>query len=730
MFNLPLLLPSLSMLPIRTATIAILLLGPALCSLLVPSISHASTVNVSNGRHLFASPLELGGAMEILIDRSGDLDIDDVRRQDVDEMFIPFTQPTFNPGFSSDVFWARFSLSNKLSTADRFILEINTPLMDEIELYQVGEAGDISLQHGGEIVAFADRTAYHRNAIFPVSLPQGTVQQFYVRFHNRGSVPFQPRLWLPPTFRTHSEKEMFALGIYYGAIITILFYNLVLYLMVRRRTYLAYLFYVLAYLFWQLTYNGLAAQYFWPAAPWLNHYAISLFISASGICALQFSRLFLSTDRYIPAFDRFIKLVIAGFVCSLLFSLQPHYSLSMFLAATMAIIFSPTLLIASILCLKKGYRPARYFVIAWFCLICGTAILGMKSFGLLPSTPVTEYAQQAGSFLEILLLSLALADQVNLMKREKEMAQEQALQIQKEATEHLEKKVAERTLDLQTSNRNLQVLSSKLAKYLSPQVYYSIFSGKTEVKQSSYRKKLTVFFSDIKDFTQLTDSMEPESLNALLNYYLNSMTEIALKYGGTIDKFVGDAILVFFGDPESQGEKEDALNCVKMALEMQGFMRRFNQEQNPCNITRELKIRIGINSGFCTVGNFGSENRLDYTIIGGQVNLASRLEHSCEPDGILISANTYELVKDQVGCAEKGEIKVKGIAYPVKTYGVSDLVDSPGPASATAIQVDGSGFSIALDPLRIEEQDRGKIRQTLHQAMQLLTAEQEGQTEG
>ena len=216
----------------------------------------------------------------------------------------------------------------------------------------------------------------------------------------------------------------------------------------------------------------------------------------------------------------------------------------------------------------------------------------------------------------------------------------------------------------------IEQLASKLSKYLSPQVYQSIFSGKKNVKIEAYRKKLTVFFSDIKGFTEITDRLEPEVLSTLLNSYLNEMSQIALKYGGTIDKFVGDAILIFFGDPETKGEREDAKLCVLMALEMQermNYLRGLWQDQG---ITNPLEIRIGINTGYCNVGNFGSKNRLDYTIIGGEVNLASRLESSAMTGQILISEETYALIKNDIFCEKKEEIKVKGIAHKIQTYQV------------------------------------------------------------
>ena len=158
------------------------------------------------------------------------------------------------------------------------------------------------------------------------------------------------------------------------------------------------------------------------------------------------------------------------------------------------------------------------------------------------------------------------------------------------------------------------MLSNKLAKYLSPQVYASIFVGKQEVKLASQRKKLTVCFSDIVGFTEATERMESEDLTHLLNNYLTEMSRVANKYGATIDKYVGDAIVFFFGDPETRGIKEDAVACVTMAIAMQKRMQELGAIWRDSGIERPLACRIGIHTGYCTVGNFGSEDRMDYTI--------------------------------------------------------------------------------------------------------------------
>lgn len=268
-------------------------------------------------------------------------------------------------------------------------------------------------------------------------------------------------------------------------------------------------------------------------------------------------------------------------------------------------------------------------------------------------------------------------------------------------------------------NEQLEALSNKLAKYLSRQVYDSIFQGKRDVKIESYRKKLTVFFSDIHNFSGMADQVESEVLTHLLNKYLNEMSQIATEYGGTIDKYIGDAIMIFFGDPESKGEKEDAIACVKMALAMKQKLAELQKEWELLGIDKPLLVRMGINSGYCTVGNFGSEERLDYTIVGGQVNLASRLENAAELNQILISHHTYALIKDEVVCRENGTVKMKGIAYPVQTYEVVGLL-AELKKEQELLKKELQGFNLLIDFHKLAEADKQAARETLEQAISRL----------
>ena len=252
----------------------------------------------------------------------------------------------------------------------------------------------------------------------------------------------------------------------------------------------------------------------------------------------------------------------------------------------------------------------------------------------------------------------------------------------------------------------LEILSAKLARYLSPQIYEQIFSGNQDADVTSQRKKLTVFFSDIVGFTDITEHLESEELTSLINFYLNEMSTIALKFGGTIDKYIGDAILIFFGDPETKGYADDATNCLKMAIEMQQKMQELtNVWGKNFGLKTALSIRIGINTGFCTVGNFGSENRLDYTVIGSPVNLASRLESSAQPNKIIVSEETYLLVRDLFELQEVGEIKLKGISRPVKYFEVI----SEQTNDENQIIVDTGNLKIELNPALFGDEDLNNL---------------------
>ena len=290
-----------------------------------------------------------------------------------------------------------------------------------------------------------------------------------------------------------------------------------------------------------------------------------------------------------------------------------------------------------------------------------------------------------------------LKKELSRLRLEANLRKSLATQLEKQ------KKVAEDAkAEAQSKTQQMEDVSGQLAKYLSPQIYESIFSGKQNVEVKSYRKKITVFFSDIVNFTAISDKLESEELTALLNFYLNEMSQIALKHGATIDKYIGDAIMIFFGDPESFGIEEDARRCVAMAVEMQQRMAElWGYWSKHFGLKKDLEIRVGINTGYCTVGNFGSEDRLDYTVVGAAVNLASRLESAAMPSGILVSEETYFQVKDYFSFDAPQQLELKGLERSVIAYEV-DISDM---SHAETKNFEGENFQLKLTkhPLDLEE---------------------------
>jgi class 3 adenylate cyclase len=263
--------------------------------------------------------------------------------------------------------------------------------------------------------------------------------------------------------------------------------------------------------------------------------------------------------------------------------------------------------------------------------------------------------------------------------------------------------------ELSANNEFLAGVSLKISKYLSPQVYKSIFSGEKDASISTERKKLTVFFSDIKDFTATTERMQPEELTALLNEYFTEMSHIAQAHGATIDKFIGDAIVAFFGDPETKGTAEDARACVRMALDMQTRLMELGEAWNQKGLEHPFKARMGINTGFCNVGNFGSEERMDYTIIGAEANLAARLESIAEPGGIVLSYETYAHVRDIVDAEPSEPVNFKGIAREIIPYHIKANV-------AEAVKTNESSV-LTVDLDAFDEQSRFMVRAAVQAAL-------------
>ncbi len=277
------------------------------------------------------------------------------------------------------------------------------------------------------------------------------------------------------------------------------------------------------------------------------------------------------------------------------------------------------------------------------------------------------------------------------------------------AYEKLLKQTSKLTRLSDLDEKRLNDIMDRLSRYVSPPLRKKIVTGKERVELNKTRRvKLSIFYSDIIDFSAHSVNMEGEALSAILNSYLCAMTDIVNQYGGTLGKYIGDAILVFFGDPDFTDDSDHAIRCVNMALSMRQKMTELQEDWFRLGYSDPLHIRMGISTGYVSVGNFGSDERMDYTIIGSSVNLAARLEVAAQADQILISHDTWGLVKNHFRCSPAKRLKLKGFAKAQLAYEVNGLAEEAS-AEEVVIEDPKKGLLIRYDKSKISPEEVAKL---------------------
>ncbi|OZC02445.1 adenylate/guanylate cyclase domain-containing protein [Rubricoccus marinus] len=226
------------------------------------------------------------------------------------------------------------------------------------------------------------------------------------------------------------------------------------------------------------------------------------------------------------------------------------------------------------------------------------------------------------------------------------------------------------------------VRGSRLRKYFPKKVVDKILNQEEDVTVASERRRVTIVFSDLAGFTSLSEAMPPEAVTALLNEYLNVMVALVDDHGGTLDKFMGDGIMVLFGAADPMAPQEQAQRALAMGVEMQRAMRRLLADWRARGMAHPLDLRIGLHQADVTVGNFGSDELVEFTAIGRGVNLAARLESACAPGGVLASGEIRSLAPEAFAFGQAQELSLKGIdgtvrAFPVDVAGGDGLAGSP-----------------------------------------------------
>ncbi len=476
----------------------------------------------------------------------------------------------------------------------------------------------------------------------------------------------------------------------------------------------------LARFYWDFgtnTYFGLHSSFFFSLV--FNYGQLILY--------LIFVRSFINSKSDYPIFHRLsnivvILLVANAFVTQLWTPLSSKYLF--FLNSLLTYACYIFILTISYKKAKAGEVLFKYFLCAFvFYLLVRTifltVLLGFDS--PIKYLPVNRYTillndprifQGLAVAFEAVLMSLILVVRTKLIQEKLNKNISEQAEMAARQKKVLEETVKDKTSELVQKSNSLEKISNKLAKYIPPQIHNALFSGQYDAEITTRRKKLTVFFSDIKEFTSTSENLQPEDLTKYLNEYFSEMTDIAIRRGATIDKYIGDAMMVFFGDPGTQGEKKDAQACVDMALEMQDRLTQLQQKWKRSGFSDPFQVRMGINTGYCNVGNFGSDQRLTYTIIGGEVNIAARLEKAANPGGILISYETYAHVQEDIVVKELDSIKMKGISRDIKVFSV---VERKSTAENKKNKIQKQPSKQELSEIKRIKKDIGRIDNNLHE---------------
>jgi adenylate cyclase len=421
-------------------------------------------------------------------------------------------------------------------------------------------------------------------------------------------------------------------------------YNLFIFASIRDRSYLYYILFVAGFLLFMFTLNGLAFQYLWPNWIWWGNNSLPFFIGFSSIWGLMFGRKYLRISSSMPIFYRIFNALIIIAIAASLFSLLVDYALAIRITTLLSILGSAVAIAAGVVQTARRFRPAYYYILAWFTLLVGMILFALKTFGILPANFLTNWSMQIGSALEVVLLSFGLADRINILQNEKQQAQIEILESRQRMLESF-----------------ARFVPGEFLQHLERSDILDVNLG------DATKKRLIVLFSDIRNFTGLSEQMDPEETFRFLNTYLDRVSQAIDRHGGFIDKYIGDAVMALYaGDPDF---------AVKSAIEMRRLLREYNRDRAAESL-RPIEMGIGLHTGETMLGTVGSRKRLDTTVIGDTVNVASRLESLTKIFRIpvLISGDVCSHLKnpEKFSFREVDLVRLKGRRSAIQVFEVFD----------------------------------------------------------
>jgi len=522
----------------------------------------------------------LNDHVEYLVDPSGERSAEQLL---LEERWSSHNKETLSFGYTSDVYWFRFQVNNNSSDNLSHLFEISYPVLDDIQIYIYGKNKDLIRNiHLGDKQPFYEREVQHRNFLVPLEIDANDNQMWIVRVKTSSAMQVPMAIWKERVFFTTDQAKIMSMGLYYGIMLIMILYNLVVYFSVREKSYLFYVFYVASMAGFLASLQGLNFQYVWPMATSWNDSSIVVMLAGVVVFASLFTRDFLALKSgHKTLYNLFGLAIFFAAAIMILVNFLPYYLL---IKALIGLAFLVIFLVTytGILRWSQGFSPARFFSIAWSSILLGGAILALNKFNIIPRNYFTENAVQLGSAIEVILLSFALADRLNQEKRERYEAQVQALglartasnaqaealeqernarnaqekalvhereareaqaralEIQRKANETLEDKVRERTIELELVNKKLAELSTTDALTGVRNRRYFDETFEFEFNRSLRgHEPLAILMLDIDHFKKVNDDyghqVGDEALRKVARILLkvvNRTTDLIARYGG------------------------------------------------------------------------------------------------------------------------------------------------------------------------------------------------------
>ncbi|MEQ9363523.1 MAG: 7TM diverse intracellular signaling domain-containing protein, partial [Leptospirales bacterium] len=561
----------------------------------------------------------LGPHMQYLRDPGRRLDFAGVLDRSREFQIVSGAYPAF--GITSDAIWLRFTMTPDAGAIQAWNLELATPVLSEARLYRPNKSGTFDPANPPAVVLRSampvrERLYAHHYFVFPLG-ELDAEETVYLRLVSDAALNVPAFLWTSASFPMWDMLRTFGFGFFYGLMLVMALYNFFLFVSIRDKAYLYYVIYIVSVSLFFAAVSG-HALYLLPASRmgWIESLGPPLSLVASS-WALQFSRSFLLIRSQMPGASRLIDATLIANILGLAAMLFVGPLAMVALANVLPLLSIGTLFFCAVRLAGRGFRPASYFLLAWAALIAGAVLFVLQNLNVIPAGFTTQYSLFIGAGLEAVLLSLALGYRINVLKEadaqsRRMLVEEQAAALARE-----------------------RAMSESFARFVPEE--FLRFLGKSSILQiargDAIRKDMAVLFLDIRGFTGLSERLGPEETFAFLNEFHGLLEPLIQKHGGFIDKFIGDAIMALFPDPAGG---------VHAAVAMQEAVRSTSDSR----AGRTPRIGVGIHFGDVMLGTVGSPRRLETTVIGDTVNVASRIEGVNKVYGsdIVVSDAVYKFV--------------------------------------------------------------------------------------